>query len=95
MLLDKSEVQQMAQLARLHITDAEATEILNRITEILTLVDQMQSVDTEPVEPLYHPLDAVQKLRPDIVTEENNREKLQKLAPKAELGLYLVPKVLD
>ena len=95
MLLDKSEVQQMAQLARLHITDAESTEILNRITEILTLVDQMQSVDTEPVEPLYHPLDAVQKLRPDIVTEENNREKLQKLAPKAELGLYLVPKVLD
>ena len=47
MLLDKSEVQQMAQLARLHITDAEATEILNRITEILTLVDQMQSVDTK------------------------------------------------
>ena len=95
MILDKSGVRQMAQLARLHINDADATEIVHRITEILTLVDQMQSVDTEPVEPLYHPLDAVQKLRPDIVTEENNREELQKLAQKAELGLYLVPKVLD
>ena len=95
MILDKSEVRQMAQLARLHITDTDANEIVHRITEILTLVDQMQSVDTEAVEPLYHPLDAVQKLRSDIVTEENNREQLQKLAPKAELGLYLVPKVLD
>jgi aspartyl-tRNA(Asn)/glutamyl-tRNA(Gln) amidotransferase subunit C len=95
MILDKSKVRQMAQLARLHITEAEATEIVHRITEILTLVDQMKSVDTDSVEPLHNPLDAVQKLRPDIVTEENNREELQKLAPKAELGLYLVPKVLD
>jgi len=95
MSLDKSEVRKIAQLARLHISDADVDEIGHRIKEILTLVDQMQSVDTEPVEPLYHPLDAVQKLRPDIVTEENNREELQKLAPKAELGLYLVPNVLD
>ena len=95
MVLDKSEARQMAQLARLHISDADATEVAGRITEILTLVDQMKSVDTESVEPLHNPLDAVQKLRPDIVTEENNREKLQKLAPKAELGLYLVPNVLD
>ena len=95
MNLDKSEVRKIAQLARLHISDADVDEIGHRIKEILTLVDQMQSFETKSVEPLYHPFDAVQKLRPDIVTERNNREELQKLAPKAEMGLYLVPKVLD
>jgi aspartyl-tRNA(Asn)/glutamyl-tRNA(Gln) amidotransferase subunit C len=55
----------------------------------------MQSVDTESVEPLAHPLDVVQRLRIDEVTEENQRESLQKLAPASEDGLYLVPKVLE
>ena len=95
MVLDESEVKKMAQLAKLYISDSDINEIGHRITEILTLVDQMQSVDTDLVEPLYHPLDAVQKLRPDVVTERNQRDELQNLAPKAEMGLYLVPQVLD
>jgi len=55
----------------------------------------MQSVDTEVVEPLAHPLDLVQRLRADAITEGNQRDKLQKLAPASEDGLYLVPKVLE
>ena len=55
----------------------------------------MQAIDTESVEPMSHPLDAVQILREDVVTERNHRDELQKLAPKAENGLYLVPQVLD
>jgi aspartyl-tRNA(Asn)/glutamyl-tRNA(Gln) amidotransferase subunit C len=55
----------------------------------------MQSVDTEAVEPLAHPLDLVQRLRADEIIEDNQRDKLQKLAPASEDGLYLVPKVLE
>jgi aspartyl-tRNA(Asn)/glutamyl-tRNA(Gln) amidotransferase subunit C len=95
MALDKSEVEKIAQLARLHINDSEADEVASRITDILTLIDQMQTVDTDAVEPLAHPLDVVQRLRPDEVTETDQREKLLALAPAAQDGLYLVPKVIE
>ncbi len=95
MALDKSEVEKIANLAQLHVSDFEAEEVTARITDILALIDQMQSVDTESVQPLAHPLDVVQRLRVDSVTEENQRDKLQKLAPNSEDGLYLVPKVLE
>jgi len=68
MALDKSEVEKIAHLARLHVSDSEAEEVTTRITDILALIDQMQSVDTESVEPLAHPLDVVQRLRIDEVT---------------------------
>lgn len=95
MALDKSEVEKIAHLAKLHISESEAEEVTTRITDILALIDQMQSVDTESVEPLAHPVDVVQRLRADQITEENQRDELQKLAPASEDGLYLVPKVLD
>jgi aspartyl-tRNA(Asn)/glutamyl-tRNA(Gln) amidotransferase subunit C len=95
MSLNKSEVGKIALLAKLHVNDTEVDEIANRITEILSLIDQMQAIDTESVEPMSHPLDAVQILREDVVTERNHRDELQKLAPKAKNGLYLVPQVLD
>ncbi len=95
MALDKSEVEKIAHLARLHVSDSEAEEVTTRITAILALIDQMQSMDTESVQPLAHPLDVVQRLRVDKVTEENQRDDLQKLAPNSEHGLYLVPRVLE
>ena len=95
MALDKSEIEKIAQLARLHVNESEAEEVTNRITDILALIDQMQSVDIESVEPLAHPLDVVQRLRADEITETNQRDELQQLAPASEDGLYLVPKVLD
>ena len=95
MALDKTEVEKIAQLARLHVNDSEAGEVANRISEILVLIDKMQAVDTENVEPLSHPLDAVQRLRPDAVTETDRREELQKISPNSEAGLYLVPKVIE
>jgi len=95
MALDKSEVAKIAHLARLHINDSEAAEVANRITDILALIDQMQSVDTEQVAPLAHPLDVVQRLRADVVTETDQRTKLQTLAPASENGLYLVPLVIE
>ncbi|MCG8413096.1 MAG: Asp-tRNA(Asn)/Glu-tRNA(Gln) amidotransferase subunit GatC [Pseudomonadales bacterium] len=95
MAFDRSEVEKVAHLARLHISDAEADEVTSRITDILELIDKMQSVDTDSVEPLAHPLDVKQRVRPDQVTETDRREQLQKLAPEAESGLYLVPKVIE
>ena len=95
MALDKSEVEKIAQLARLHVDDTESDEVAKRISDILDLIDKMQAVDTTNIEPLSHPLDAVQRLRADEVTEKNRRDELQPIAPKSEDGLYLVPKVIE
>ena len=95
MALDKSEIEKIAHLARLHISESEAEEVTTRITDILGLIDQMQSVDTGVVEPMAHPLEVVQRLRADTITEQDQRDDLQKLAPASESGLYLVPKVLE
>ena len=95
MAFDKTELEKVAQLARLHMSDAEKDEVAGRITDILALIDQMQSVNTDSVTPLAHPLDVTQRLRPDYSTESNRRDELQKLAPRVENGLYLVPKVIE
>ena len=95
MAFDKTEVEKIAQLARLHISDSEIDEVTGRITDILALIDQMQSVDTDTVVPLAHPLDLTQRLREDDVTEFNRRDELQLLAPEVEQGLFLVPKVIE
>ena len=95
MAFDKAEVEKIAQLARLYISDSEIDEVTGRIRDILALIDQMQSVDTDDVVPLAHPLDLTQRLREDDVTECNRRDELQLLAPKVEQGLYLVPKVIE
>lgn len=93
--MDKSEIDKIATLARLRVSPAEADEVATRIGGILTLIDQMQSVDTAGVEPLAHPLDAVQRLRADEVTETDRRDELLALAPSSRDGLFLVPKVIE
>ena len=95
MAFDKTELEKVAQLARLHISETEIDEVTGRITDILALIDQMQSVDTDAAVPLAHPLDLTQRLREDDVTETNRRDELQLLAPEVEEGLYLVPKVIE
>ena len=95
MALDKSDIEKIAQLARLQISDDEAQQVTSRITDILALIDQMQAVDTSGVEPMAHPLDMVQRLRDDEVTEQDQREAMLKLAPASEDGVYLVPKVIE
>lgn len=95
MALDKSEIEKIAHLARLHVSESEAEEVATRITDILGLIDQMQTVNTESVEAMAHPLEVVQRLRADAVTERDQRDELQKLAPASENGMYLVPRVLD
>ncbi len=95
MALDESELEKIAHLARLHITKAESEEVVLRITDILALIDEMQSINTNDVAPLAHPLDLLQRLRTDEITERDHRDELQSLAPEAQEGLYLVPKVIE
>lgn len=89
------DVENIAHLARLHLSPAEQQEALNSISSILQLIDQMQAVDTSGVEPLAHASAVPQRLREDIVTETDQRDVLLKLAPSADKGLYLVPKVIE
>jgi aspartyl-tRNA(Asn)/glutamyl-tRNA(Gln) amidotransferase subunit C len=77
------------------VSDIEAEEVARGVSDILALIDKMQSVDTDNVEPLAHPFDAAQKLRPDVVTESDRRDELQQLAPQSQDGLFLVPKVIE
>jgi aspartyl-tRNA(Asn)/glutamyl-tRNA(Gln) amidotransferase subunit C len=95
MVLDASDVEKIAHLARLGINMDDIPGYARNLTDILAFVEQLNSVDTAGVEPLAHPLDASQRLRPDEVTEENNREHFQKIAPETESGLYLVPQVIE
>ncbi|OGI49265.1 MAG: asparaginyl/glutamyl-tRNA amidotransferase subunit C [Candidatus Muproteobacteria bacterium RBG_16_65_34] len=95
MSLDRSQVRKIAHLARLEITDAEAERYAETLSRILDLVEQMNAVDTTGVAPMAHPTDAGLRLREDVVTETDRREKFLGLAPAAEAGLYLVPKVIE
>ncbi|MCW8830947.1 MAG: Asp-tRNA(Asn)/Glu-tRNA(Gln) amidotransferase subunit GatC [Gammaproteobacteria bacterium] len=95
MSLDADAVKKIAYLARLKIDEADVPGYVNNLSNILDLVEQMNAVDTEGVVPMSHPMDAVQRLREDVVTETNQREAFQAIAPKTEDGLYLVPQVIE
>ena len=95
MALERSDVEKIAHLARLGLNDADLPQTTATLNSILGLIDAMQAVDTEGVEPLAHPLEATQRLRADVVCETNQREAYQAIAPAVENGLYLVPKVIE
>ncbi|SDJ47911.1 aspartyl/glutamyl-tRNA(Asn/Gln) amidotransferase subunit C [Pseudomonas delhiensis] len=95
MALDRSDVEKIAHLARLGLAETDVQPTTATLNNILGLIDQMQAVDTDGVEPLAHPLEATQRLRADVVTESNQREAYQAIAPAVEDGLYLVPKVIE
>lgn len=95
MTIQQDEIEKIAELARIRIAPEAVAEVTSRIANILTLVDQLQAIDTAGVEPMANPLDAVQRLRADAVTETNQRDAFQALAPAVDSGLYLVPKVIE
>lgn len=95
MSLDKNDVEKIAHLARLAIVEDDIPGYAGSLSSILELVAQMDAVDTENVIPMSHPHDAFQRLREDVVTEENQREHFQQITTNVENGLYLVPKVLE
>jgi len=95
MTIERADIEKLAQLARIEITEDQITVTTNSIANVLNLVDQLQAANTDGVVPMAHPLDAVQRLRADEVTEINQRDAFQAIAPATENGLYLVPKVIE
>jgi aspartyl-tRNA(Asn)/glutamyl-tRNA(Gln) amidotransferase subunit C len=100
MSLALSDVKRLAILAQLDLTDDQAAATLTKLNGIFALVEQMRAVDTSGVEPLNHPIAALQhdlslRLREDVVSETNRREDYQAVAPATQDGLYLVPKVIE
>jgi aspartyl-tRNA(Asn)/glutamyl-tRNA(Gln) amidotransferase subunit C len=88
-------VKKIAHLARLGIDESDIESYARDLSGMLDLMAQMSELNTDNVIPMAHPMDQVQRLRPDIVTEQDNREQFQSIAPQVEAGLYLVPKVIE
>lgn len=95
MSLSVSDIKKIAHLARIEISEPEAEATLVKLSGIMTLIEQMQAVDTSGVTPMSHSQDVTQRLREDVVTKINERELFQSIAPAVDHGLYLVPKVID
>ena len=96
MSLTRTQVEGIAHLARLEITEAQSPNYVDSLSRIIDFVEQLAAADTAGVEPMAHPLaDQVQRLRPDVVAETDQREKFQRNAPSVAAGLYLVPKVIE
>ena len=99
MALTPQDIARIAQLARLELNPSESERMLTQINGFFGIVEKMRAVDTAGIEPLAHPLAAIQdvalRLREDVVSEPIDREANQRSAPAVERGLFLVPKVIE
>ncbi len=95
MSLSPEQVKQVAHLARLSLPPEKVEPYARQLSNILDMVSQLSSASTDAVAPMAHPLEMVQRLRPDAVSEENRREAFQAIAPAVEDGVYLVPRVIE
>lgn len=95
MAVSPAEVLKIAHLARIAVSEEDVAITCDQINDILKLIEQLKQVDTTGVAPLAHPLEAKQRLRPDCVTESNQRDDYMAIANGHEAGLYLVPKVVE
>jgi len=95
MSLTPEAVKKIAHLARIELSEADVAHYTTQLSSILGFVEQMNAVDTSKVAPLSHSFDMPQRLRADVVDEENQRDKYQQIAPAVMAGLYLVPQVIE
>jgi aspartyl-tRNA(Asn)/glutamyl-tRNA(Gln) amidotransferase subunit C len=95
MSLSRKDVKRVAELARIAVSDAEIDSSLEQLRAIFVLIGQMQAVDTTGITPMAHAQDLLLRLREDQVTEPDQREEFQRVAPQVQAGLYLVPKVIE
>ncbi|MFQ5634065.1 MAG: Asp-tRNA(Asn)/Glu-tRNA(Gln) amidotransferase subunit GatC [Gammaproteobacteria bacterium] len=95
MTLTKRDVEHIAHLARLEVSDDELSDYVDKLSSIIDLVAQLGELDTAGVVPMAHPLDMIQRMRPDDVTETDNRSLYQKNAARTGRGFYRVPKVIE
>ena len=95
MSLDKKQVKEIAQLARLNISDSEVQQTTAELNNILNLMAELSEIGTDNVEPMAHPLDMSQRLREDVVSETDLSDDFQAIAPKTGKQHFLVPTVIE
>jgi aspartyl-tRNA(Asn)/glutamyl-tRNA(Gln) amidotransferase subunit C len=99
MSLTSQDIDRIANLARLALAPEEGERMRTQINGFFSIVQAMQAVDTTGIEPMAHPVAAIQditlRLRPDVASEPNQRDLNQRSAPVVERGLFLVPKVIE
>jgi aspartyl-tRNA(Asn)/glutamyl-tRNA(Gln) amidotransferase subunit C len=95
MALDLAQIRRIADLARIEVTAAEAQRVLDQLNDIFGMIERMQAVDTEGLEPMAHPLGGAQRLRADAVTVGDERAAILANAPAERDGLFLVPRVIE
>ena len=95
MSLANDDVRRIAALARIAITAEESAQVLERLNRVLALIEEMRAVNVSGVEPMAHAQELGQRLREDKVTESDQRQAYQSVAPAVEGDLYLVPKVIE
>lgn len=95
MTISQKDLEKIARLAYLDADSEQSTQLSEEINAIMNFVEELRNVKTSHVAPLFHPFDLHQRLRPDVITEEEYLAELAEIAPMFEDNLYLVPKVID
>ena len=96
MSLNRDQINSIAHLARLSLTEAEIPVYQDSLSKIVELVGELDAANTAGIDPMAHPLTGLSaRLRPDVVTEKDQHELYQRNAPQVEAALYLVPKVIE
>ncbi len=95
MALNRRDVEHIAHLARLQVSESELPDVTAKLSAILDFVDQLKQADTQGITPMAHPLEVTQRLRADEVSEQDEHARYQRNATEVEAGLYLVPRVIE
>lgn len=95
MAIERQQVEQLARLARIALDESTLARTTASLGDVLALIDQLQAVDTAGKQAMVHAVEVGQRLRPDVVTETNQRDALQAISPAVQDGLFLVPKVIE
>lgn len=95
MALTLNDVEKIAKLSRLSLSETEKAQNLQQLNDVFALVEKMQSVDTDGVEPMAHPHEVALRLRADAVTEHDHAAEYQAVAPEVRNRLYIVPQVIE
>ena len=93
--ITQSDIEKIADLSKLQFSAEKTASVAQKLDNIITLVKKMDALDTSETLPLAHPLNVTQPMRPDCVTEHNERDSFQQCAPHVEAGLYIVPKFVE
>ncbi|MDE0746347.1 MAG: Asp-tRNA(Asn)/Glu-tRNA(Gln) amidotransferase subunit GatC [Porticoccaceae bacterium] len=95
MIIERHEIEKLATLSRISIDEKTITDVTERLSSVLDLVDQLQTANTDSVQGISRPFQVSQRLRADDITESNHRDEFQAIAPATDNGLFIVPKMID